>query len=1193
MARNWTAAQTKAIETFGSDLLVSAGAGSGKTAVLTERIIRRLTDEACDADITRMLIVTFTKAAAGELKERISAALSEALAKQPKNRRLARQLTALDRAKICTIHSFCLDILKENAESTGLPTNFRIADDVEITLLRKNIMNELIDDYYSGNVSEAIADFEAFADTFVGTKSDEGLADVFLDIENSLSSFTEHIDFIKNFADELRNDNRDFALTRCGGEILDLIKGKLSEYRTAFDRVLPEMCDDEKLMKHYYPAFSDDLAFIDRVDEACTGGCYNSIAEIFNNFTPTRLGVIRNGVFSEEIENAKELRKAFHAERRKLAEKFFSLTPEQLQKNRIDTADALDKMYTLLRVFLERFETEKRSRGIADFGDLERITYRTLVENGEPTSAAREIAGRFDEIYIDEYQDVNAVQDAIFCAVSNGSNRFMVGDIKQSIYAFRGAEPHIFAEYREKFSAQNADTGTAVFLSDNFRCDAPVIDFSNIVSGCLFTSGRGDIPFTEDDLLIHSKIDSESGEPVKIVLIDGSEASDDDIEDEAVSRREAEYTAREIRRLLAEGTKNDGTPIRPHDIAILMRSAKAHSAVFEEVFEKYGIPCYNNVTGGFFENAEVLLALCILNVIDNPTKDIYLAGALKSPVFGFTLDELIKIRRVHKEGCLYDALRKYSDANDFKKGQEFLSTLERLRKRAVGQPVDRLLWHIYTVTDLPALVYDKENAARRANLMLLYEYARRFEASSFKGLYNFIRYINDILEQKAELETAKLFGESSDTVKIMTIHQSKGLEFPVCFICGTGKKFNDGDLKKNIVIERGLGISLKLSDSTGFARYDTPIRQAIVKRLADSQLEEEMRVLYVAMTRARERLYVTALVNDPDELIASCAADAEKLNRYVIMRNNGYMRWILTALEHRKLISDEALPAVVEVANPVTASEAPEFTDEPECEAKTTTEELARLVSERFDFTYPTEAASRLPAKLSVSKLVPTLLDEDAAELESEREAFDFNAKRPLFLDSDKDAPTATGAERGTATHLFMQFCDFSVFKTFSEDMAETIENEAARLSSARFITPRAASLIDVRRIAGFFSGSLFALICSAKRVWREHRFNVRLPASDFTTDTELAKALDGENILVQGVIDCFFENPDSTLTLIDYKTDFIPPEYSEDEGKAMLIERHRLQLLYYKAALEKISAKKVSRVCVYSFALGTEIDVE
>ena len=1192
MSRNWTDAQLSAITASGRDLLVSAGAGSGKTAVLTERIIRRLTDEANPAEITRMLIVTFTKAAAGELKERISAALSDAIAKQPKNRRLAHQLLSLDRAKICTIHSFCLDLLREDIGDIGLPSDFRIADETEITLLRKSMMDDLIEDYYAYNMDDfQIEGFEDFADTFVGTKSDEGLADIFLGIEKKLSSFPDYIEFIKSFADSLKSDTRDFAETECGAEILDIIRGKFTLYRDIFAGILPEFSCDKKLTKAYFPAFSDDIDFIDRVLEACDRRVYADISAIFSAFSPVRLGVVRNMELSPDIEKAKASRKKFHDERKEIIGKFFSLTHDELQKNRLDTADTLNKLYTLLCAFTKRFNDEKRRRSLVDFGDLERLAYKMLIENGKPSIAAKTVAEKFDEIYIDEYQDVNAVQDAIFSAVSRGDNRFMVGDIKQSIYAFRGAEPRIFADYRREFGRlDDGDTknGAAVFLSNNFRCDKAVIDFSNIVSGCLFTSGRGDIPFTNDDLLIHSKVDTESGEPVHVVLVNGSaEDSTDDIDS-----REAEYIASEITRLLEDGRKNDGTPIKPSDIAILMRSAKAHSTALEAAFDRHGIPYYNNVSENFFENAEILLALCILNIIDNPTRDIYLAGALRSPVFAFTLDELIKIRRTHQSGSLYDALRAYSEKESFKKGLDFLETLERWRTKASGMPIDRLLWYIYTDTDLPALVYDKENATRRANLMLLYEYARRFEASSFKGLYNFIRYVNDILEQKAELENAKVFGEASDTVKLMTIHQSKGLEFPVCFICGTGKKFNENDLRANIVIERSLGIALKLADTTGFARYDTPIRQALVKRLADSQLEEEMRVLYVALTRARERLYITALASDAQEMLDTAASDAERLSRYVIMKNGGYMRWILTALAHHEKSGNSDAPVTIDIINSTSDTEQAEIQPQKEATAPPQdNSELMDLVRERFDFVYPKSAASRLPAKLSVSKLTPTILDDDATELEDTYEEYSFEAKRPLFLDKNA-APTATGAERGTATHLFMQFCNFSRFIGTSDDLAEIIEDEAARLAEKKFITPRAASLINVRGLARFFAGDTFAEICSSPRIWREHRFNVKLPASEFTEDSTLAAELTGESVLVQGVIDCFFENPDGTLTLIDYKTDYIPPELTHEDATNMLRERHSLQLSYYKAACEKISARRVSRVAVYSFALGCTIEM-
>ncbi|MBE6612602.1 MAG: hypothetical protein E7632_08920 [Ruminococcaceae bacterium] len=1186
MDKKWTISQRSAIEESGRDLLISAGAGSGKTAVLTARIIRRLMDDEHPAELSRMLIVTFTKAAAGELKERISAAITGAMAKNPGNRRLARQLLALDRAKICTIHSFCLDLLRETGDAR-VPAGFRIADETERKLLRMGLMNELLEEYFAdGAADHKIENFPAFADTFVGTKGDDALAEIFLGIEEELSGVPEYLDFIAHFADELiagADAGQDFGTTRCGAQILELVRGRITERREYFREMCEYFASDAKMAKAYLPAFSADVAFMDAVADAPD---FESMRAAFDGFASPRLGSIRGVETPPDIERAKDLRKKFHEARVEMAEKFFSLSADAIRKNARDTAAALQNLHTLLSAFVYRFTEEKRRRALLDFNDLERLAYDMLISGGNPTPAAADIAARFDEIYIDEYQDVNAVQDAIFAAVSSGRNRFMVGDIKQSIYGFRGAEPGIFADYRRKFGKLSdpdlpSDSGAAIFLSDNFRCDTPIIDFTNIVSACLFTGGRGDISFTPEDLLVHSKPDAESGEPVHVILLSG-----EDSEEEDVSEPEAEYAASEAARLIREGKKDDGSPIRPGDIAILMRSAKSQSAAFEAAFARHGIPLHNSVSGDFFENAEVLLALSILSVIDNPTRDIYLAATLRSPVFGFTLDELLMIRRAHPDGCLYDALRAFSAAEEFPKGRAFLDTLAKWREKAIGMPVDRLLWYIYTDTDLGALVCG-DGMNRRPNLMLLYEYARRFEASSFKGLYNFIRYVNDILENKATLETARISGDERDTVKLMTIHQSKGLEFPVCFLCGTGRKFNEGDLRKNIVIERSLGIAPKLADTTGFARYDTSIRQAIVKRLSDSQLEEEMRVLYVAMTRARERLYVTALVKDPAALLDETAEDAKGLSKYTILKNGGYMRWILLALAHH----GGTLPCTIETVRDIAAPEVHPMTAIPEAEAAD--DALSTLAAEHFDFVYPRAHAAKLPAKLSVSRLYPTVLDEDeapAAELSSDGES-GILTKRPRFLDAAADE-RATGAERGTATHLFMQFCDFSRFRHASGSLEALVREEAARLAAAHFVTPRTASLADVRRLAGFFAGETFREICASPRVFREHRFNVKLPAGDFTADEEMRRELRGETILVQGVIDCFYENPDGSLTILDYKTDFIPPELTFDEARAMLIDRHGLQLGYYKAALERIAAKPVSRVEIWSFGLNRKISL-
>ena len=1250
--RIWTPSQQAAISDRGHDLLVSAGAGSGKTAVLTERIIRRLTDADNPADITRMLIVTFTKAAASELKERIQSALGDAAALSPSDRRLSRQLFALERAHICTIHSFCLDLLKENFQSLGLSSDFRIADDSEMKLLRGSLMNELIEDYYAGKVEKGyeIPDFEDLSDSLTGTKGDEKLADVFLSLKNRFESFAEGADFLETFSKELEADStKDFAESRCGEQILRLVEGKLMAYGDIFADALDEIRSDEKLSKALSPAFEYDNAFISEISRLASERDFAGLTALFDSYSPPRMGTARGVPLTPELEAAKKARESFKKECRSCSEKFFSLTPELIAKNQLATANGLRRLHTVLSLFEKRLTDEKRRRGLVDFSDLERLAAELLISDGKPTDAARAVADRFDEIYIDEYQDVNSLQDSIFAAISK-NNRFMVGDVKQSIYAFRGAEPGIFESYRGSFSADaDAAGGRTIFLSDNFRCNKPVIDFTNIVSSRLFTNSAGTLPYYPEDDLIHSKRGDEAGIPVRVALIDSE--SDDSEDDDDVPLREAEYVAGEIARLMAEEKKDDGSPIKPEDIAILMRSAKAHSDSFAKVFSKRGIPLANSADSDFFENSEVLLALSLLNVIDNPSRDIYLAGLLKSPVCGFTLDELIKIRRREPSGSLFDALRAYVRDKGFEKGEKFLKKLSVWRRKAELLPVDRLVWYLYEDTSLPALVSaDEEKDAlsaenrsdktsrRRTNLTIFYEYARSFTAGASRGLYSFIRYLNDIIANRTKLGSNET-GASTGAVRMMTIHQSKGLEFPVVFICGAGKKFNESDLRQSIVVERSLGAALKLPDETGFARFDTPVRQAIVKKLADSQLEEEMRVLYVAMTRARERLYVTGTA--PEKLLDDADADALRMSRQTVMKNNGYLYWILLAAANcERTGHPDELPYRIEVIRPDAADDpigdisisdtaGKDDSDTPPESADSVTgtagnsgftpdksddlsalskEELARLLDERFGFVYPYSDAARLPAKLSVSDLYPELLDADTAALEGIDSAETGDAtsdendahpkqsrfrRTPAFL-SGEAAKTASAAERGTSTHLFMQFCDFRRFKTgmdFDEALG-AVNDEAERLTERHFINERIASLIDRRRAAMFFTGELFAEISASPDVRRETRFNVELPASDFTSDEELKRRLIGEKILVQGVMDCFYEAADGTLVLVDYKTDRIPKGMSIRDAEELLRERHRLQLSYYRAALEKISRKKVSKTLVYSFSLEKSIEI-
>lgn len=1191
MAMKWTKAQETAIDSRGRTLLVSAAAGSGKTAVLTARIIKRLMDPHNPIDISRMLVVTFTKAAAAELRSRIQKALSEEITANPSNHALSRQAVKLGYAKICTIHSFCYDIIRSNFEQLGIGANVRVADDTEIKIIYSDVMERVINELYDAQPESCIInDFAAFADNFI-TDRDERLNDIMNGIYNKVRSFPDGVEYIKKSSEYMISaSSEEFLNSRFGVIISDDIKKQLEYFISVYSDAIIYLAGEAVYEKNYLPAFEYDLNFMNNLNRLLDKGIYSEIKIFLNSYNRPKLGSgVKKEMQTDETDFYRKVRDDFNTQRKIILDRYFSLDEIQIKENMLKTAQLCHEIYMLLRLFEEKLIAEKKSRCIVDFNDLEQMTYKLLYKDGLPTSFAREQALRYDEIYIDEYQDVNELQDKIFNAVSNDYNRFMVGDIKQSIYGFRGASPEIFSDYRDRFpkySEKNSAANT-IFLSDNFRCDTSIIDFTNIIFKGLFSNNSGYVPYYDEDRLIYSKNDNgHISARVEVAVIKKViETENDDDASESSSSNEAVYVVNRIRLLIKEGYS-------PKDITILLRSAKNNAQLFETELAKLGMPYYNGVTRDFFENAEVLLMLCVLNCIDNPTRDIYLAGALKSSLFGVTLNELVQIRTYGGDGSLYDALKEYTSKFAFSKGIYFIDKLTIYRKYAEGQPVDRLIWFIYRDTSIMSLIYDNDKTGkniRRSNLMLLYEYARRFEASSFRGLYNFIRYLNDIISERETLETAKISAESDDAVKIMTVHQSKGLEFPVCFLCGTEKKFNKSDIIPNILINRVTGMASKLRDNTGFARYDTSMRRAVALKIIENNLDEEMRVLYVALTRARERLIVTASSSDPQKLINACTLNARYISPYSLSESPSYIKWIITALKS-VYYENCCILQIIDGINVI--SEREDKVNEPlltvECNDKSI-EEIVDIIKERFEFRYPFMHMSKVPAKISVSELYPSVLDgEDTSA------GFNTINKKPNLLERPRFMETTTpdkasSADRGTATHVFMQFCDFRKTERYG------VKTELERLVTDSFIPRSSAELVNINQIQLFFNSRLYSAMKNSRRLWREIRFNIKLPASEFSADEDLKEQLADEYILVQGVIDCFFFDINDHLILVDYKTDYIPADMRDnlENVKKMLIDRHRLQLSYYKSACERITRKPVYAAYIYSFGLGIDIALD
>jgi len=1207
MSYNWTVAQRAAIETFGRDVLVSAAAGSGKTAALTERIILALTRKNDPIDITRVLAVTFTRASAAELRRRISKAISERIAADPSNKHLIRQLMLLGSAKICTIDSFCSDVVRSNFQKLTIPAGFRIPDDTELQLLKKSVMDEVIDRAFDGGDRA----FASLADSLTSNKDDEALWQTLIAIYDRLLGLPEGVDYLKEGASTLKAEANSNYLshTRAGRKCAEELGQQLKYYIELLDNATQELSYDPVTLKKYYPAFAADLEYCRALLSAIEAGDYNAAKAMAASLPKAKLVGLPADSKTPRTELWRLTRGDIREGMKKLYSEYFSLSDDQLKSCFIRTGELCDALYKIISQFEDKLTQEKANRGICDFDDIRRNAYSLLVDkNGKPTSLAQEYADRFDLIFIDEYQDVTEVQDLIFRAVSNGHNRFMVGDIKQSIYSFRGAEPTLFSDYRAAFpSYENApqdNSGVTVFMSENFRCDTNVIKFVNPICARMFRACGDAISYVDGDDLVFSKQvpDGYVAPKVNVSLITGddpeyaaTEGSDDDVED-SPDAPELQFIASEISHLIKTAKLPDGKPIKPGDIAVLCRSHATCAAV-DIALRRLGIPTNSDSTEGYYTRPEVSLVISLLTIIDNPQKDIPLAAVLRSPLFGFTMDDLSLVRRgTPRSQSLYDAIVGASDGQDTlaAKCTAFVQKLESYRHMARALPADRLVRGIYRDASILSLASDE---ACRDDLMRLYDSARKFEGGSFHGLYNFIKYINRSIEHGKSGDSAPT--EPTDAaVNILTFHHSKGLEFSVCFVCGCGKAFTFKDAKRDLIFSRRLGPAARIKDDTGLAKLNTPLRHAAVLECKREQLMEEMRLLYVAMTRAREHLYITAqCLRGLDGRLERARRARQFDTAYPILNATCYLDWILPAISEKP--SDDApytfsvlyrnnLPTPLEYCANADIAENAEASDKPD------PQQFIRQLEERFSFIYPYEHLTKLPAKLSVSRLYPGMLDEqdDASESYDDMNAESSSSLgsmmfSPSFL-SDGPKRRITSADKGTATHVFLQFCDFESCKT------RGVGAELDRLTKQGFIPRRMADMVNTTQLEAFFESEFYSAISTAAQVHREQRFNIMLPASSFSEHPETVTILEGERLLVQGVIDLFFTDADGKLVLCDYKTDYLTPAEIADPSlaTAKLAERHGTQLSYYAAALERICGRRPDRVVIYSLPLGRELDI-
>ena len=1317
----WTPDQLSAIDLRPKKMLVSAAAGSGKTAVLSERIIKRLEDP--NADITRFLIVTYTRLAANELRSRIGSKLRDKAVKVDGSlaKHFARQCNRLGSAHISTIHSYCAALVKRNFNKFDppLPPVLSVCEEAQAIEIKTRLMDELIEFAYSGQFAP-IPDFEAFANNFV-TANDRSLADEMLKHYQTVAGLPCGFETWKKAADMLASDTP-ILHTPWGEFLVAEYCRRLKYFLLHYERIINIIHYDASCAK-YEAQISGELDALRALYDALLNKDILASIKALSELTFDRLNPPAKDK-TTQLER-KEFQDGARADLKEFLGKelypvvLFTSQPAsdgsdsaEIRFMRERSAVVAKGLVALLEEFNRLYSEEKRRLGILDFADLEQYTYRLLYdENGNKTPLSHEVSSSFDEIFVDEFQDVNPMQSKIFEALSCDCAIFQVGDIKQSIYGFRGAEPNIFADCRRKYTVldrkrpetENADELT-VFLSANFRSMYPVTSFVNRIFDPLFyapsdyISCNDRIPYSDGDKLLCQRADSYEDEaktvlkkglpPVRMTIIEvpsnrgahtaAAKEAEGNNTDPIIAKLSADqaeclYVANKIAALRKKGVKGK-------DIAVVAR-ASTHVALIEEYLLAKGITSSNDKGAPLADMPEVQLALSILSCVDNPHKDIALASALRSPVFGFTLDDLITVRRYKKGVSLFSALRDYAKETNMKKGEYFIEMLDRLRAASTGQPASHVLWQIYVETDFFSLIYDAGKASkalaasRRANLIKLHSLAAQSDNVGRDGIYTFLRRFEHLSGTKNAPTASGVRDEN--TVRFFTTHGSKGLEFPHCFVCGLGhstQRSQQKDLSSDVMCDNTLGVAVKLRDSTSIVKTDTPMRKAIAARKKYTQYEEALRVLYVALTRARDNLYVTAAVSSYEKLMNTARLTAELDHPSAVYSLSEPIEWVMTAL-YTERKGEIFLPPEELKIEKVTEEEIRNGTndgsiiDDPDNNDQDQNAQDGQNKSGKSDntrspqpilpdkatyemikarLTAPDayETSAELPAKISVSRLYPSLLNDEEEEDQHEMStpAEDVTAtenseftpadvdvtpkhkkkkkkptalKTPLFAlgarrlgirdkiaaEADPDAvlknavkynslcddlsgiaEKVSAAERGTATHLFMQFCDFE--KTEKNG----VKTEIDRLVGEQFILPYHAAIIDPEIIKRFMASHTYAELKNSTHVRREVRFNTRLPADKFTTDKEKKKALTEETLLVQGVIDCYYVTKDGKTILLDYKTDSFEDGMSEAEIEKELKKRHSQQLSYYKLALEKLLLRPVDRVEIFSFALGRTV---
>lgn len=1231
----WTDEQWKAIHAGGRDILVAAAAGSGKTAVLVERIISKILSPVDPIDVDQLLVVTFTTAAAAEMRNRIGEALEKAINENPQSEHIQKQLRLLSRASISTLHSFCLEVVRKYYYLLDIDPGFRIADDAEVELLRSDVLDDLLEEEYGKEGNEA---FFALVDTFTGDRSDAKLEEMILAVYDFARANPSPEQYLQSMLEMYQPDeNVPLDELPFVKPLLADIAFQLEGARTFIEQAL----ELSKMPGGPAPRaenYLDDLRQIDML-LAAKDESWEKLYDAMQAFSMTRAKPCRSEEYDEELlERAKEFRDKAKDIIHGLRDELFSRRPESFLRDVRELAPHIKTLVGLVKKFAVRFAEVKAEKGIADFADLEHYALKILGRddgNGElqPTEAAMSYRKQFKEVLVDEYQDTNMVQEAILRLVTRGveneGNMFMVGDVKQSIYRFRLAEPHLFLQKYQRFDADGEKSGLRIDLNKNFRSRKEVLAATNFIFKQIMGEKVGEIPYDEAAELVKGAAYPEDEHyPAEFLLISRKEKDDEglpqpdgDLLDPSLleqAQLEAKAMAMKIKELITDRKKiynpktGQSRPIMYRDIVILLRSMGWAPQIMDEL-KSHGIPVYADLRTGYFEAVEVSVMLSLLKVIDNPYQDIPLASVLRSPIVGLNEEELAEIRISNKKGSFYEAVKTFCSVSGnkgeelYEKTANFLRLLEKWRTQSRQGSLSELIWQIYCDTRFYDFVGGLPGGKQRqANLRSLYDRARKYEETSFRGLFRFLRFIERMRERGGDMGTARALGEQEDVVRIMTIHSSKGLEFPVVFLPGLARQFNFQDLHETYLLDKDFGIAVKYVDAEKRISRPSLPQLAFRRKKKMELLAEEMRVLYVALTRSKEKLYLLASVRDLDSKLEKWSLQLTNtdwlLKDFDRASARSYLDWLGPALvrHHDCAVlrtKETAAPIPEEIASHPSkwkikivedrelledttgAKEGDDGTDFMELVSRGKPVPVRsghhELVRMRLNWEYRYQSASVHLAKQSVSELKRTreLLDEHSGtELMA---ASGPILSRPRFMQEKKLTPT----ERGTVMHMVMQHIDLS--RPITEETVSVLLDELVR---KEILTEEQKDEVDISQIVAFFETGLGRRMLKARKVRREVPFSAAFSANKVYPGWEG----DDEPVLIQGVVDCIFEDEEG-LVLVDYKTDTIYGRFKGgfSEAEKVLRDRYRLQIDLYGEALERILKRNISERYLYFFDGG------